>query len=907
MVTLKPMLAARRAVSRCFKFRHRLHFSIARNGTPMLLAACALVLATAVVSGKPAAPVATPPTQRAFLARYCSTCHNKTQAAAGFALTKLDVDHPALNAREWERALLQIRAGMMPPSGAPHPERAALKAFSTALETRIDQAAAAHPNPGSPALHRLNRTEYANSVRDLLDLDVDVNSLLPPDDMSYGFDNMAEVLNVSPTLLAGYVRAAGAISREAIGEPKAAPSEKIYHQPSTLSQTGYFEGAPFGTRGGIVIRHNFPADGEYIFKTTLYFTTNTFLFGMYQNGQQIEVAVDGVRVALFDVNPMMKVDEDLRTPPIKVKSGPRTISVAFLQKADGPVEDFVEPFEHSLGDLFLGRTQGLTGLPHVRDLSINGPYHVTGISDTPSRRKIFQVRPTSPDDEIPTAEQILSALARQAYRRPVTDADRRELLSLYQLGRSQGGFEEGIRMGLQFILANPQFVFRFERTPDHVAAGANYRLTDLELASRLSYFLWSSAPDARLIALANQQQLRNSAVLEHEVRRMLADPRSEALSKNFAGQWLHLRNLQEIQPDLFAFPNANHNLLVSMRRETELFFSNLVQEDRDVMEMLTADYTFVDENLARHYQIPDIEGPRFRKVKLTDQNRRGLLGQASILTVTSFANRTSPVVRGKWVLDTLLGTPPPPQPANVPPLQEVSEETQIRTVRERLEEHRKNPACASCHTMMDPIGFALENYDATGAWRNRDSGSSIDTSGQLVDGTRLDGPSSLRKALVDHSDAFLSAFTRKLLTYALGRGVEYYDMPAVRAIDRAAAQNNDRFSAFVIGIVKSVPFQSRRAGKSAGADTVRNAPSPVLHPSGDNHVPNQKASLTPHGTTGLRHIAGTPIARFDGGGGDAAPQDSSRFPDATGRHRDGTRRGRQFGDRQSQKLLVARE
>lgn len=874
---------------------------------PMLLASGALVLATAVVAGKPVAPVATPQAQRAFLGKYCSSCHGKKQAAGGFALINLDVDHPGRNAREWEKALLQIRAGLMPPAGAPHPERAATAAFATALEARIDQAAAAHPNPGSPALHRLNRTEYGNSVRDLLDLEVDVNSLLPPDDMSHGFDNMAEVLNVSPTLLAGYVRAAGVISREAIGDPRATPSEKIYHQPSTLSQNGYLEGAPLGTRGGIVIRHNFPADGEYVFKTTLYFTTNALLFGTTQKGQQVEVAVDGVRVALFDVNPLMKGDEDLRTPPIKVKSGPRMISVAFLQKAEGPVEDFVEPFEHSLGDLFLGRTQGLTGLPHVRDLSINGPYHVTGISDTPSRRKIFSVRPTSPENELPAAEQILSALARQAYRRPVTDADRRTLLSLYQLGRSQGGFEEGIRMGLQFLLANPQFVFRFERTPDHVAAGTNYRLTDLELASRLSYFLWSSAPDARLIALASRQQLHDPATLEQEVRRMLADPRSEALSKNFAGQWLHLRNLQDIQPDLFAFPNANHNLLVSMRRETELFFANLVQEDRSVMDLLTADYTFVDETLARHYHIPDIQGPRFRKVPLTDQNRRGLLGQASILTVTSFANRTSPVVRGKWVLDTLLGAPPPPQPANVPPLQEVSEETRLRTVRERLEEHRKNPACASCHTMMDPIGFALENYDAVGAWRNRDTGSPIDISGRLVDGTKLDGPASLRKALVDHSDAFLSAFTGKLLTYALGRGIEYYDMPAVRAIDRAAAHANNRFSAFVLGIVQSVPFQSRRAAPSPGSETVLRAPASLSHPSGGNHVPNQKASLTPHGTTGLRHLAGAPVARLDGRGGDTAPQDRRGSPNAPDRHRDGARSGRQFGDRQSQKLLVARE
>ncbi|MCW3097436.1 MAG: hypothetical protein JWL77_3054 [Chthonomonadaceae bacterium] len=882
MFILIPRLVARRAHSVRRQDRLRFRFHVARTGTPMLLSACALIPASICVSGKPAAPETHPSAQRAFVEKYCSACHNATQAVGGFAPAKLDVAHPEQNAKEWERALIQLRAGMMPPAGAPHPEKAALRAFSTSLEAHIDRAASAHPNPGSPALHRLNRTEYANSVRDLLDLDVDVTSLLPPDDMSHGFDNMAEVLNVSPTLLAGYVHAAGRISREAIGEPKATPTEKIYHQPSTLSQTQHLEDTPFGTRGGIVIRHNFPADGEYIFKTTLYFTTNTFLFGMYQKGEQIEVAVNGERVGLFDVNPMMKVNDDLRTPPIKVKAGPQTISVAFLQKASGPVEDFVEPFEHSLGDLFLGRTQGLTGLPHVRDLSINGPYDVTGVSDTPSRRKIFLLRPTSLNDETPCAEKILSALAGQAYRRPLTDQDRRDLSSMYQIGRSRGDFDEGIRLGLQFILANPQFVFRFERTPANAEPGTNYRLTDLELASCLSYFLWSSGPDARLIALANQGKLRNTAVLEREVRRMLADPRSEALSTNFAGQWLHLRNLKDIQPDLFAFPNVNSNLLHSMRRETELFFTNLVQEDRDVMELLTADYTFVDENLARHYQIPDIAGPRFRKVKLWDENRRGLLGQAGILTVTSFANRTSPVVRGKWVLDTLLGAPPPEPPANVPPLQEASSETRLRTVRERLEEHRRNPACASCHTMMDPIGFALENYDATGAWRSRDSGFAIDATGQLVDGTRLDGPGTLTKALVDHSDAFLSAFTQKLLTYALGRGTEYYDMPAVRAIDRTAARSNNHFSAFVLGVVKSVPFQYRRAGERAGPEPtgiLSNAP----HPSGGNHVPYQKASLTSHGTSRARHLAGAALARLDGGRGDAAAQDGGGSEDATGR------------------------
>lgn len=743
--------------------------------------------------------------------QYCTGCHNEKLKSGGLALTKLDPSHPDQSAREWEKVVVKLRAGMMPPAGAPRPDAAMLKLFAASLEQSLDGAAALRPNPGRPALHRLNRTEYANSVRDLLGLDVNVESLLPADDMSHGFDNMAEVLNVSPTLIEGYVRAAGKISRAALGDATAKPLVETYHVPSALNQTRHLDGLPFGTRGGLRVRHNFPADGEYIFRMTLYFTTNTFLFGMFQKGEQLEVAVNGERVALMDINPAMKVDDDLRTPRIKVKAGPQTITVSFLQKAAGPVDDFVQPFEHSLGDLFLGRTQGLTGLPHLRDVGIQGPYNVTGVSETISRRKIFVCH----NDDLGCAKQILTRLARRAYRRPVSDADVEDLLSTYQTGRNRGDFESGIRLGLQLILANPQFVFRFERTPPGVKPCANYRISDMELASRLSYFLWSSAPDDRLLHTAIAGRLKNPAVLEREVRRMLDDPRAEALAKNFAGQWLYLRNLKDAQPDLFAFPNFNHNLLQSMRRETELFFDSIRREDRNVLDMLSADYTFVDEDLARHYGIPNVEGPRFRRVKISDENRRGVLGQASILTVTSYANRTSPVVRGKWIMDTILGAPPPTPPANVPPLKENAEGLKPRSVRERLEEHRSNPVCASCHTMMDPIGFAMENFDGTGQWRIRDSGYNIDASGQLVDGTRVNGPLSLRQALVFHSDSFLRTFTERLLTYALGRGVEYYDMPAVRTIARAAARNNNRFSSFVLGIVNSTPFQMRRAEESA--------------------------------------------------------------------------------------------
>jgi Protein of unknown function (DUF1592)/Protein of unknown function (DUF1588)/Protein of unknown function (DUF1585)/Protein of unknown function (DUF1587)/Protein of unknown function (DUF1595) len=754
--------------------------------------------------------------QQAFVQRYCAGCHNDQLKSGGLALTRLDAVHPGLSAPEWEKVIVKLRAGMMPPAGAPRPDTATVLGFAASLEKGLDQASAAHPNPGRPALHRLNRTEYANSVHDLLDLDVDPAAYLPADDMSHGFDNMAEVLNVSPTLMEDYVRAAGKIGRLAIGDPTMKPIVETYHVPSTLSQVRHIEGTPFSTRGGMVVSHNFPADGEYVFRMTLYFTTNTFVFGTFQKGEQLEIAVNGERVALLDVNPAMKVDDDLRTPPIRVKAGPQTISAAFIQKASGPVDDYLEPYEHSLGDLFAGRTQGVTALPHLRDLGIDGPYRVTGVGDTPSRRRIFTCRPVAGQDELPCARAILSRLAGQAYRKPPSEADVEDLLRTYQAGRNNGGdFESGIRLGLQLILANPEFVFRFERTPANVPPGANYRISDLELASRLSYFLWSSAPDSQLLDLAKHEKLRDAGVLEQQVRRMLADPRSMALATNFAGQWLYLRNLDDSQPDLFLYPNFSRNLLQSMRRETELFFDSIQREDRNVLDLLTANYTFVDELLAKLYGIPNVEGSRFRRVTIADENRRGLLGQASILTVTSFANRTSPVVRGKWVMDTLLGAPPPKPPADVPPLKENTAGLKPLPVRARLEEHRSNPACAGCHTMMDPIGFALENFDALGAWRWNDSGFPVDASGHLVDGTKVNGPASLRQALTAHSDAFLRTFTEKLLTYALGRGIEYYDMPTVRAIDREAAQNGNRFSSFILGIVNSTPFQKRRAEAAA--------------------------------------------------------------------------------------------
>jgi hypothetical protein len=563
----------------------------------------------------------------------------------------------------------------------------------------------------------------------------------------------------------------------------------------------------------MVARHNFPMDGEYIFKMSFYYSSIGPVFGASQEkgAQKVEVAVNGERVALLEFNPDMKVSDDLRTPPIRIKAGPQTISVSFLSTYSGPVEDFVMPFQQALADLSTGHIAGLTALPHLRDVGIVGPYKATGVGDTPSRRKVLVCRPTGVADEIPCARKVMATLARQAYRRPVNGGDVDSLMKLYRTGRVNGDFESGIRVAVQAIVADPQFVFRFERTPANVAPGTNFRVTDVELASRLSYFLWSSAPDARLMELAAQRKLREPAVLEEQVRRMMADPRAQALATNFAEQWLGLRNLDDLQPDVYLFPDWDHNLTRSMRRETELFFSSIMSEDRDVTDLLKANYTFIDERLAKHYGIPNITGSRFRRVTLTDETRYGLLGQASVLTATSLANRTSPVSRGKWILEQILGVKAPVPPPNVPALKENTEGVKPLTVRDRLEQHRRVEPCASCHKIMDPLGFALEGFDAVGARRLRDGAYPIDASGQLYDGTKVDGPVSLRRALVDRSDVFVRNFTQNLLTYALGRGVEYYDMPAVRSIARNAAANQNRFSSLVLGIVNSVPFQMRRA------------------------------------------------------------------------------------------------
>ena len=782
----------------------------------ILLSTVAAVLA-AVAPGW-SAPPRMPTANRAMLDEYCITCHNEDLKVGNFSLVDVDVAKPETNAEQLEKVFLKLSAGMMPPAGMPRPERSEIEAFVADVEKRVDDAAAVNSNPGRPILHRLNRTEYKNSIRDLLDLDVAIESLLPPDDMSQGYDNMSDVLTISPALLDGYIRAAGKISRLAVGDSGATPVVETYVVPQAISQLSHIEGTPFGTRGGMVVRHNFPADGEYVFVMSFYYASIGALFGDNKpaEGEQIEIAVNGERVALLDVDRKLKSTEDLRTPTIKVKAGPQTISAAFIERASGPVLDFVMPFEQALADLSTGHIPGLTGLPHLRNLGVSGPYSVTGVSDMPSRRRIFACRPEAAGEELPCAREILSGLARSAFRRPVTEGDVKHLVDLYQTGRRARDFDSGITVALEAILADPEFLFRFERTPAGVPRGANHRISDLELASRLSFFLWSSLPDDELLTVASQGKLRDPAVLERETRRMLKDPRSETLATNFASHWLHLQNLKDVHPDVYLYPDWDHNLTDSMRRETEIFFDTLVREDRSTLELLTADYTFVDERLALHYRIPNVLGNRFRRVRSADENRRGLLGHGSILTLTSLANRTSPVIRGEWILSVLLGAPPPRPPADVPPLKENEVGAKHASVRERLEQHRADAVCASCHNIMDPIGFSLENFDPVGAWRTKDSGFDVDPSGTLFDGTDVRGPVDLQKFLTRPSSQalFLKNFTQNLLMYALGRVLQYYDMPAVRSIVQEAEQSDNRFSSFVLGIVKSTPFQMRRAEES---------------------------------------------------------------------------------------------
>jgi mono/diheme cytochrome c family protein len=760
--------------------------------------------------------------QGALVDRYCSDCHNPDTKSGGMTLTDLNFQHPEKNIDLAEDVIRKVTVGMMPPPGRQRPDAATMKLFAASLAGSIDTYAMAHPDPGDPALHRLNRAEYQNSVHELLGVDANADQLLPPDDMSHSFDNMADALTLSPTLMQAYIRSAGEISREALGDRNAVAQASTYVVPLVVSQVQHVDGAPLGTRGGISVVHDFPADGLYSFKVSFYFSNVGFLFGTTQGKTQyIEISVNGARVAVLPIDPSSTEDDVFRTPPIAVNAGPQRVSAAFLKAADGPVQDSVEPTGFALLNLMQAGVAGLTTLPHVEFFTIAGPTQMTGVSETPSRKLIFSCYPKDAAEETPCATKIVAHLASQAYRRPVTPEEMAALMKLYALGHSSnnGGFEGGVGVAIQAILADPSFIYRFEHNRPLVKQNASaavsslYPISDVELASRLSYFLWSAAPDATLLDLAEHNQLHQSQVLTAQVHRMLLDPRSFALSANFAREWLHLQNLQSVQPDAYMFHDYDKNLGNSMLMETELFFNSVVHDDANVLTLLDGHYTFVNQQLAQLYDIPDVLGTRFRRVELTDPNRFGLLGQAGILTLTSASNRTSPTIRGKYVMEVLLGSPPPPPPPIVPALEEATAGVgaHVPTVRERLEEHRKNPTCAACHSFMDPIGFALENYDPIGGWRGFDSGAPIDAAGKLFDGTPVSSPADLRGALVAHSDSFIGTFTENLFAYGMGRVLRPVDMPVVRSIEREAAAHNDAFSAFVLGIVNSEPFRMRSA------------------------------------------------------------------------------------------------
>jgi hypothetical protein len=757
-----------------------------------------------------------PAEQTALVKQYCATCHNDRSKAGQLSLQSFDAAKLEEHGELAEKMIRKLRAGMMPPSGARRPEPAVLTALLSNFESRMDKHAALNPNPGFRPFQRLNRAEYANAIRDLLNLDVDVSTYLPPDTISHGFDNVADAQTFSPTLMDGYLRAASQISRLAVGDRNASASSTTYKIPRAQSQHRRVDGAPMGTRGGHSVVHVFPADGHYRLKASLHYEPLGGLAGRnsmtaYDIKEQLEFSVNGERVALVDLNTRMSETDpknglELVTPPVHIKAGPQRVTAAFVQRLDGPVDDLLMPLENTLADVSI--TWGVTMLPHLRDFIVQGPLEVTGVSDTPSRLKIFSCRPTAKAEEEACASEIVKRLTTQAYRGAPSAADLQDAMKFYEQGRGKGGFESGIRLALQSILMSPRFLFRLEEQPAGIRA-ATYRVSDEDLASRLSFFLWGTVPDAELIRAAAVGTLSTPAGLEKQVRRMLADKKSEALSTRFASQWLRLQDLDKIFPDYLLYPQYDEVLAKSMKRETELFFDSIVREDRSVKDLLTADYSFVNERLAIHYNIPNITGSAFRRVTLPPY-RRGLLGQGSILTLTSVADRTSPVQRGKWVMEVLLASPPPAPPPNVPSLDDSVKATEggkMLSTRERMEEHRRNPQCTSCHKVIDPLGLALENFDVTGAYRIKDNEVPVDVVGDLYDGTRMDGPAGLREALMKHSDMFLTSFTESLMTYALGRRLDYSDMPTVRSIVRAAGKKGDRLSAYVMAVVNSASFR----------------------------------------------------------------------------------------------------
>ena len=788
----------------------------------------------------------------AFVKQYCTGCHNQKLHIAGLALDSIDLRDVSHNGELLEKLVLKVRSGAMPPASAPRPEKAAVNTFLASLETSLDRAAAAHPNPGRPMmLHRLNRAEYLNSVRDLLDVDLnpDDASLLPADDKSYGFDNNGDVLGLSPLLLERYLSIARRVTTAGLGPSTLGPDSYTRRIAYELPQTQWIDGLPFGTRGGTAFNYRFPVDGEYVIHVKLQRRYDRIIGVDRRRGggekgdtparERVEINLDGKPVGLFAVGSDQTIRESLDLPAdglpveepykeltreetvqrsanadaalevrIPVKAGERQISAAFLAR-------FV-PVPGQVREQFISGTAGPARPMGIDSIIVSGPFTTTSAGDTPSRKRIFTCKPARETEELPCAKAILGTLAHRAYRRPVTDTELQDLLAAYKEGRADGDFEAGIGMGLRRMLMDPAFLFRVERDPAGIAPNTPYRITDLELASRISFFLWSSIPDDQLLAAAEHGQLKNPAVLQAQVRRMLADGRAKSLVTNFASEWLSLRVIEGAKPDPIVFPEFDDGLRLAFQKETSMLLDTVLLGDHSVLDLLNANYTFVNERLARHYGIPGIYGDQFRRVTVTDGIRGGLLGQGSILTATSYPNRTSPVLRGKWILETLLGSPPPPPPPDVPALKEAEESGKVLTMRERLSEHRANPACAGCHARMDPLGFALENFDATGKWRTFESfgptdtsHNAIDASGQLADGTKFDGAAGLRRVMQEHSGEFVYRMTERLLTYSLGRGSDWYDAPAIRAAVSGAKKDDYRFSALLTGIVQSAPFQMR--------------------------------------------------------------------------------------------------
>jgi len=766
---------------------------------------------SATTAASPAAPAETAASTRALLDKYCVTCHNTRAKTANLMLDQLDLARLSDHAEVGEKVIRKVRAGLMPPTNMPRPSDTDLGSMVSWMETQLDHGAQTHlPAPG---LHRLNRTEYTNAIRDLLALEVDATKFLPADDSTRGFDNIAGALTMSPALMEAYLSAAGKISRLAMGDVTA-PTQAVFDVPADTAQNHHVEGLPFGTRGGILIKHQFPVDGDYSFKVkgvTGYF--QAVLGGV--TGEQLEVTVDGERVKVFDWDKEISntTGNGRSTPKVPVKAGLHTVGVTFIATNDIPGSELNRPFQRTMNTP--GSIPGFIFYPHVGQVEIEGPYNVKGTGDTAARRRIFACKPASPAQETPCARQIVSTLAKRAFRRPMTAADVNALMTFYREGRKEeGSFDGGIEAALQRILADPEFIYRGETEPATVAVGRSYKVSDLALAARLSFFLWSSIPDDQLIDLAAQGQLSNPVVLEKQVRRMLADPKSEALVRNFTGQWLNVRSLAASEPVVNLFPDFDDNLRNAYQREIELFFAAVVQEDRSVLDLLDGNYTYVNERLAKHYGIPNVYGPRFRRVTLPAslEMRRGLLGKGALMTVTSAAARTSPVARGKWYLQTFLGVSPPDPPQDVPALterkQDTTGNTKPPTMREALQMHRVNPTCSSCHQIFEPMGLALENFDAVGAWRTLDEGQPIDASGVLPDGTKVNGVIELRQSLrARYADQFAQVVAEKLLTYALGRGTEYQDMPMIRRITDDAAKNGYHFSSLVMTIVKSDMFR----------------------------------------------------------------------------------------------------